>query len=63
MRATEARRLALLIILDEALRSLDVSDEWERHPETDVAFTRADKLKVRTEAELFLRQLNKRVSK
>ena len=49
MTRREARRLALLIAWDELVRSLDVSDEWDRHPETDVEFTVAEVKMVKEE--------------
>ena len=49
MTRREARRLALLIAWDDLIRSLDVSDEWCRHPETDVEFTVAEVKMVKEE--------------
>ena len=49
MNRREARRLALLIVWEETLRGLDVSDEWISHPETNDPFTRADCIKVKDE--------------
>ncbi len=49
MTRREARRLALLVAWDELVRSLDVSDEWSRHPETDVELTMAEVKMVKEE--------------
>jgi hypothetical protein len=61
MRAAEAKRLAFLIILHEVGASLDTSDEWLRHPETDEQFTREEVVKVKAKAQYFLGQLERRV--
>lgn len=50
MTRREARRLALLIAWDDLIRSLDVLDEWCRHPETDEELTTDDVKKVKSEA-------------
>ena len=50
MTRREARRLVLLIVWDDLIRSLDVSDEWLRHPETDEELTTDDVKKVKSEA-------------
>lgn len=63
MTRKEARRLALLTVLTEIQISLDVSDEWCRHPETDAEFTRREALQVRTEAQRFVDALERRVGK
>lgn len=63
MTAREARRVALLILLDEGSRSLDVSDEWERHPETDQLLSRDDGVRVRSQARAFLRSLERRAAR
>ena len=57
MTQREARRLALLIVADEVGRSLDVSEEWERHPETDAEFSRDDGVKVRSQARRIVARL------
>jgi UDP-N-acetylmuramate-alanine ligase len=62
MRKREARRLALLIAWDELSRSLDVSDEWAHHPETDVPFTVEEMKKVKQEAEKIVEVLERRAS-
>jgi hypothetical protein len=49
MTRREARRLALLIAWDDLCRSLDTSDEWVRHPETDEEFTVAEVKMVKEE--------------
>ena len=49
MTRREARRLALLIAWDDLSRSLDTSDEWVRHPETDEEFTAAEVKMVKEE--------------
>jgi hypothetical protein len=61
MRSGEAKRLALLTILHDVGASLDTSDEWLRHPETDAVYTREERLKVRAKATDFLGELERRV--
>lgn len=61
MRSGEAKRLALLTILHDVGASLDMSDEWLRHPETDAVYTREERLKVRAKAQEFLGILERRV--
>ena len=63
MNKRQARRLAMLTIANDLRGSLDVSDEWERHPETDTLFTRADYDKVREEAARFLTSLEARIAR
>lgn len=63
MRAGEAKRLALLTILHDVGASLDMSDEWLRHPETDAVYTREERMKVRAKAQEFLGILERRVVK
>ena len=53
----------MLTIANDLRGSLDVSDEWERHPETDTLFTRADYDKVREEAARFLTSLEARIAR
>jgi hypothetical protein len=60
---TEARRLALLIIVDETGRSLDVSDEWTLHPETNAPFNRDDYVKVTAQARRFLKRLEAQIAR
>lgn len=60
MTKREARRLALLIAWDELVRSLDVSDEWVRHPETDVVFTVKEMKQVKQEAKVIVDALDRR---
>ena len=50
MTRREARRLVLLIVWDDLIRSLDVSDEWCRHPETNEPLNPNDVKKVKEEA-------------
>lgn len=50
MTRREARRLVLLIVWDDLIRSLDVSDEWCRHPETNEPLDPNDVKKVKEEA-------------
>src|SRR5271155_419209 len=57
MTQREARRLALLIVADEVGRSLAVSDEGDRHPETDEPLNRDDGIKVRTQAKRLVDRL------
>lgn len=47
MTSREAKRLAILVAVSELSGSLDISDEWLRHPENDVAFNRDEALKVK----------------
>lgn len=63
MRATEVKRLALLIIFHDVEASLDISDEWLRHPETDEPFTREELEKVRAQGREFCKWLETQVSK
>ena len=63
MTQTEARRLALLIVADEVDRSLDVSDEWTLHPETNAAFNREDCVKVKAQARRFLKRLEAQIAR
>lgn len=60
MTKREARRLALLIAWDELVRSLDVSDEWVRHTETDVVFTVKEMKQVKQEAKVIVDALDRR---
>lgn len=46
MTKREARRLAMITIWNEIEGSLEASDEWARHPETDEPFTREERSKV-----------------
>ena len=62
MRQREARRLALLIIATDIDMSLDVSDEWARHPETDAKLDPDDCVKVKEQARRFLAQLERRIA-
>jgi hypothetical protein len=59
----EAKHLALVVIADELTRTLDVSDEWDRHPETDEKLTLGETLKVRREAQLILDSLERRIGR
>jgi hypothetical protein len=63
MRAREAKRLALLVILHDVGASLDISDEWLRHPETDEPFSRDERAKVKAQAGMFLKTLERRVAR
>lgn len=59
----EARRLALLIAWDDLGRSLDVSDEWSRHPESDREFTVEETAQIKREAKVFLDALETRIAR
>ena len=50
MTKREARHIALLVIHHEVEVSIDNSDEWFRHPETDVLLARGDVVKIKEEA-------------
>lgn len=63
MTRREARRLALILICDELGRSLDVSDEWVFHPESDVRLTKDESALVRAEANAILRSLESRLTR
>lgn len=63
MRAAEAKRCAILIILHEVGASLDTSDEWLRHPETDQPFNREEVMKVKAKVVEFLGTLERRIAK
>ena len=63
MTKREARRLALLVACDELTRSLDVSDEWFRHPETDAVFTKGEAKLVMQEAKAIVEAMEKRIAK
>ena len=63
MNVSEAKRLALLIILDDAMRGLDTSDEWARHPETDAEFTVKECRQVKAQGAAFVRALERRVAR
>jgi len=63
MTRREAKRIALLIVWDEIGRSLDVSSEWERHPESDKLFTKEEVEKVKREAKAFLDSLETRIGR
>ena len=62
MTKREARRIALLVIADEVGGSLEVSDEWARHPETDRLLEPDERTKVVTEARQFLAALETRIA-
>lgn len=63
MTRREARHLALIVIVDEITRALDVSDEWERHPESDEKLALGDALKIRREAQGILDNLERRIGR
>jgi hypothetical protein len=63
MTKREARRLALLIIDSEIRGSIDVSDEWRRHPETDAELSLVDARKVMAEAHRFLASLTLQIDR
>jgi hypothetical protein len=58
----EAHRLALLVIVDDLSLSLDISDEWTRHPETDVELTLDEVKKVKSEARKIVDELTDRAN-
>lgn len=63
MTKREVRRIALLIAWDDLSRSLDTSDEWTRHPETDIAFTVQETEQIKREAKVFLDALEVRIAR
>jgi hypothetical protein len=62
MTRREARRLALLVVLQELSASLDTSDEWVRHPETDDELTPDEVKKVKSEARKIVDELEARAA-
>ena len=60
MTRREARRLALLIAWDDLSCSLNTSDEWYRHPETDEPLAPNDVKKVKEEARKIAKVLSRK---
>jgi hypothetical protein len=63
MTKREAGRLALLVVANELRGSLDVSDEWVSHPETNETLSRDERAMIRTEGERFLSALEERIAR
>lgn len=63
MSRREARRLALLVVLNDLIGALDTSDEWLRHPETDEELTPDDVRKVKTEGRKIVDTLEARAER
>jgi len=61
--AREAKRLATVIVCDDLTRSLDVSDEWARHPETDAELTTEESTKVRAQGRKLADELEARIDR
>jgi hypothetical protein len=59
----EAKRLAILIAWDDLVRSLDTSDEWVRHPETDRLLTLDEVRKVKDQARQIANGLEARAAR
>jgi hypothetical protein len=62
MTRREAQRLALLVAWDELSRSLDTSDEWVRHPETDDELSMEEVKKIKAEARKIVADLEKKAN-
>lgn len=63
MTRREARRLALLIVWDDTVRSLDVSDEWYRHPETNEELSKEDVGRIKAEGRRIVDTLSKQADR